>query len=215
MGNLEGVIKYQLNHQNTLIDKEISIAELTAWRTLLFDLKLIGQIEERYEGLGFGNISQRIESNISNTDSFLITGSQTGGIRVLNRQLYCTVLKAHPHLNTIDSEGKTKPSSESLTHASVYQQDKNIQAVIHIHCPEIWTNTTQLNLPYTASKIKYGTTEMATEVARLLNTADLKNKKIFSMLGHKDGIIAFSDSLESAAQIIIGYYAKSLTLDQN
>jgi len=214
MEDREGVIKYQLNHQTTPINAAISITELNAWRTILFNLKLIGQIEGRYDGLGFGNISQRIKSGSSDNNPFLITGSQTGAVETLSKQHYCTVLKACPYQNQIDSEGETKPSSESLTHAGIYQQDKSIQSVVHIHCPKIWNHTTQLGLPRTSAEIKYGTAEMANEVTRLLNTSELKTKKIFSMLGHRDGIVAFSDSIESAAQIILSYYAKSLALDQ-
>ena len=211
MEEREGVIKYQLNHQNTPIDTAMSITELTAWRSVLFNLSLIGKIKGRYNGLGFGNISQRVSSN---TQQFLITGSQTGGIETLKRQHYCLIATACPYQNTIDSKGEIEPSSESLTHASIYQHSQYVQFVIHIHCPEIWQMTKQLNLPHTAAHIPYGTTEMAHAVSHLLDAKELQEKKIFSMLGHQDGIVAFSHSIENAAQTLISYYAQSLALAQ-
>jgi len=51
MTETEGVIKYQLDHQDKPIDKKNSLSEINAWRTLLFKLQLIGQIENRYEAM--------------------------------------------------------------------------------------------------------------------------------------------------------------------
>jgi len=210
MTETEGVIKYTLDHISTVIDKDISITEINRWRTLLFKLQLIGQVKERYDGYGFGNISQRINPIHSTTDQFIISGTQTGGIEILTRQHYSHVLTAQPNKNYINSVGETKPSSEALTHASVYQQDKTIQAVIHIHSPEIWNNTEQLKLAHTPASIAYGTPAMAKEVEKLMCTEQLIKERIFSLLGHKDGIIAFADDLETAAMIIIRQFSKAI-----
>ncbi len=215
MTETEGVIKYQLDHQDETLEKNISIAEINTWRTLLFKLKLIGKIAGRYEGYGFGNISQRINCSNHNAIQFIISGTQTGGLETLSRQHYSHVLMANPIKNFIHSAGETKPSSEALTHASIYQQNSRIQAVIHVHSPEIWNNTQQLKLAFTSADITYGTPEMAIEVERLLQTEKLKTDQIFSMLGHKDGVIAFSDSIEKAACIIIKYFAKAVQLEQS
>ena len=87
--------------------------------------------------------------------------------------------------------------------------------MIHIHCPEIWNYTKQLKLPYTSADIEYGTPEMANEVKRLFNSGQLKDIHIFSMLGHKDGVIAYSESMKKAAQTIISYYSQAIALEQN
>ena len=216
MKEQEGVIKYNLNHHNTPLDRNISLSEINAWRTLLFKLELIGQIEGRYDGYGFGNISQRIpQSTTSKKIPFIISGTQTGSLESLSTHQYCIVLEALPNKNSIKSAGEIKPSSEALTHASVYEQDTFIQSVIHIHCPEIWDNTDKLNLPYTSADIPYGTPEMANEVKRLLKASGTKHTGIFSMLGHKDGIIAYSDSMEKAACLIIRSFSKAIALEQN
>jgi len=215
MTEIEGVIKYQLDHLNEAFEASFSVSEINAWRSLLFKLQLIGQVKDRYEGYGFGNISQRTNQSTPGAVQFIISGTQTGGITNLSRQHYCLVKNANPYKNSITSIGETKPSSEALTHASVYQHDKKIQAVIHVHSPEIWNNTDQLKLAHTSADIAYGTPEMANEVARLMQTDHLKSEKVFSMLGHKDGVIAFSDSLEDAAILLLKHYAKAIKVEQS
>src|SRR5512139_1489618 len=125
MKDQEGVIKYQLEHTQKPINEEFSISEINAWRTIIFRLGLIGQDPERYDNLGFGNISQRLDSQSS---QFIISSSQTGHIEHLSTEHYCLVVKADPQKNWIQSCGLYKPSSESLTHASIYAKDGNIQA---------------------------------------------------------------------------------------
>jgi len=215
MPDQEGVIKYKLSHQNIAIEEHIPIVEINAWRTLFFKLQLIGQVSERYDGYGFGNISQRLSSANLTYPPFIISGTQTGNIDSLSRHHYCVVLEANPLENSVKSAGKTQPSSESLTHACIYQQNKSIQAVIHIHSPEIWLNTQQLKLPYSAANVSYGTPEMAGEVKKLFDTASFQNTGIFSLLGHQDGIIAFSDSIEKAALLLIKTFSKALSIEQS
>lgn len=206
----EGVIKYKLSHQNIPINKNISIAEINAWRTIFYKLELIGQVAERYDGYGFGNISQRISSNKPEKVNFIISGTQTGGIECLSKIHYCIIEEASTKQNSIQSAGETKPSSEALTHASVYQLDNTIQSIIHIHCPEIWHKSQQIGLPCTSSNVAYGTPEMAEEVKRLFQSESLSNTAVFSMLGHEDGIISFSDSMEKAACSLITLYSKAI-----
>lgn len=211
MSETEGVIKYQLEHQTIALDTNLSLGEINAWRIILFKLELIGQIEGRYEGYGFGNISQRIKQHNLKPAQFIISGTQTGGIESLTNKHYSLVLAAYPDKNSIISKGECRPSSEALTHASVYQQNYEIQAVIHVHCPEIWHNTDSLKLAHTKADIAYGTPEMATEVERLFQTSLSQDTGIFSMLGHQDGIIAYSDSIEKAACLLIKYYALAIS----
>ena len=214
MPEQEGVIKYQLSHQHIAVEEHISIVELNAWRTLFFKLQLIGQVAERYDGYGFGNISQRLSSASLTDTPFIISGTQTGDIAILSRHHYCVVLKADPVRNSVKSAGKTRPSSESLTHACIYQQNQKIQAVIHIHSPEIWINSHQLELPCTAANIRYGTPEMAGEVKKLFAATPFQNTGVFSLLGHQDGIIAFSDSIEKAALLLIKIFSKAIAIEQ-
>lgn len=215
MKEIEGVIKYSLIHKDIALNKDISLSEINAWRTILFKLDFIGQTKERYDGYGFGNISQRTELSSTKNVPFIISGTQTGNLESLSRHHYCTVLEANPGNNNLKSAGKIKPSSEALTHATIYQQNNKIQSVIHIHCPEIWNNTDKLNLPSSRSEVKYGTPEMAEEVKRLFHVTPLQSTDVFSMSGHEDGIISFSDSMEKAANLLINLYSKALAIEQN
>jgi L-ribulose-5-phosphate 4-epimerase len=106
MKEQEGVIKYQLQHEQKLINAEFSLSEINAWRTVIFRLGLIGQDPERYDGLGFGNISQRLNSQGS---QFIISGTQAGSIEHLSPENYCLVVKADPRKNRLESCGLCNP----------------------------------------------------------------------------------------------------------
>ncbi len=212
MHDQEGVIKYQLRHTNKPISKQLPLSEINAWRSIFIRLQLMGQNDNRYDGLGYGNISQRI---VPTSNQFIISGTQTGHLPRLNLQHYVVVETADPDLNQLSSYGNSKPSSEALTHAMVYQQNKNIQAVIHVHCPEIWEHTTQLNIPQTDKNIAYGTPAMATAVEQLFAQGDLDQLHIFTMLGHKDGVISFGNSLSQAATLLIEQLSRAIAIAQN
>jgi hypothetical protein len=211
MKEQEGVVKYRLQHNQKPINEKFSFSEINAWRTVIFRLGLIGQDSGRYDNLGFGNISQRLDSQCS---QFIISGTQTGHIEHLSPEHYCLVVKAEPQKNRIQSCGLRKPSSESLTHASIYDQDSNIQAVIHVHCPEIWNHTASLNLPHIPADIPYGTVEMAMAVERLIQPGGLQQTSLFTMLGHEDGVVSFGGNMQEAAWVLIKYLALAIGIDQ-
>jgi L-ribulose-5-phosphate 4-epimerase len=124
------------------------------------------------------------------------------------------IVKAEPKQNRLESCGLCKPSSESLTHASVYAQDNAIQAVIHAHNPEIWKHTVALNLPHTTADIPYGTVEMATAVEQLFQSGKLAEISLFTMLGHEDGVVAFGRNMEEAAWELISHLARAIGIEQ-
>lgn len=211
MKDQEGVIKYQLEHTQKPINENFSLSEINAWRTIVFRLGLIGQDPERYDNLGFGNISQRLDIK---SGQFIISGSQTGHVEHLSPEHYCLVIKADPRKNRIQSCGLRKPSSESLTHASIYAQDGNIQAVIHVHSPEIWNHTEALNLPHIAADIPYGTVEMAIAVEQLFQSGNLQHTSLFTMLGHEDGVVSFGGNMQEAAWELIKYLSLAIGIEQ-
>lgn len=200
MPELEGVIKYQLHHQQQQLLTSGDLQALNAWRTILFQLNLIGQLPHKYAGLGFGNISYRL---VPGSEEFIISSTQTGHLPTLNDEHYVLIHNAKVKENSITSSGLNLPSSETLTHASVYQQNPAIQAVIHVHSPDIWLNTVKLGLPHTAANIAYGTPAMAQAVAALVNPSVNNPTGLFSMLGHEDGVVAYGPSLNTAACLLI------------
>lgn len=211
MKEQEGVIKYQLKHTQQPVNQPFPFSEINAWRTIAVRLDLIGQSPDRYDNIGFGNISQRIDAHSA---QFIISGTQTGHIEQLSPEHYCLIVKAEPQQNRLQSCGLCKPSSESLTHASIYAQDNTIQAVIHAHSPEIWKHTVALGLPHTSADVPYGTVEMATAVEQLFQSGNLAQISLFTMLGHEDGVVAFGRNMQEAAWELINCLSLAIGIEQ-
>jgi len=190
----EGYIKYQCNWIKSDAIQPQQIEEINKWRTTLFDEGYIGMYEN---GIGFGNISIRVNENL-----FLVSGSATGGIRHLSAADYALVTDYDFALNQLTCKGMTMASSESLTHAAIYNCSKETTAVIHVHHKEKWRRLLQ-QAATTNTSIPYGTPEMAYAIQDLI----LKNKigahKIIAMGGHEEGLIAFGKTLEEAALTIL------------
>jgi len=195
----EGVIKFQLDHTPADSFHESHITELNQWRKWMYDLGLIGIIDTPQGAVGYGNISVRT------AEGFLISGSQTGHLADLGAQHYALVTAAFPEENRLVSRGPIKPSSESLTHAVVYQQDPAINWVLHAHHKPIWLAAERLGIPQTSQDAAYGTPEMATETTRIFVETDVKEVRIFSMAGHEDGIVTFGETAELAAGVMEKY----------
>lgn len=212
MLELEGVIKYQLRHDDGELPATLDTTRLNGWRSLLYRLQLIGQQSDRYGGLGYGNISQRLTPGLP---GFVITGTQSGHLAYLGRQHFAVVTAADPLRNQLQSKGPTQPSSEALTHASVYQQQADAHAVIHVHSPALWRNAEQLGLPTTRADIAYGTVAMALAVEQLLQSGQLDAIRVFAMLGHEDGIVSFGGDLDQAASALLMQLARAITIEQS
>jgi hypothetical protein len=207
MQETEGVIKYQLRHTPTPPNNHWNLTTINIWRTLLYQLELIGQQADRYFGYGYGNISQRFAN-----EQFIITGTQTGGLSKLSAKNYCLVTKTNLSHNSLHSTGPCQPSSEALTHASVYAQDSATMCVIHAHSPEIWQATQALGLACTTKDIAYGTPEMAQAVTQLFLSGKLDKQPIFTLLGHEDGVITFGKDFPEAAFAMINTLAMARQL---
>jgi len=185
---IDGVIKYQLDYQPSSPLEPSSFTEIESLRERLFALKLIG-IEN---GIGYGNISKRVDK-----DSFVITGTQTGHLANLNREHYALIEKYNDKEFYLKASGAIKPSSEALTHGTIYNLDNNINAVIHIHSKTIWKFMLKGNYLKTED-VEYGSIEMIEEVNRIFKTIKpLENPK-FVMSGHEDGAMFFGKNLKEA-----------------
>eukprot|EP01084_Bolivina_argentea_P144372 253311_1 len=209
----EGVIKYNCEWIKDDI-KFDAIEHLLQARNRLHGLGLIAI--DKQTGIGFGNISQRIQKtdnfnkNVSDKVSFYITGSQTNLID--NNNMNETHFSIVNNYNIIENKlyciGPIRASSESMTHATIYELNNNINCVVHIHNNKLW-NICMNKLPTTNAKVRYGTPQMAKEVERLYaqyikNNNDLSG--IFVMGGHKDGLIAFGPSIEDATNLMVNIY---------
>jgi len=201
----EGVVQFNLKFLPADPLPAARLRSLNAWRQIFYRLGLIGQDPHRYGGLGYGNISVRLEPG--NAASFIISGTQTGGLSRLFPEHYPIVKTFDPATNRVVAEGVVRPSSESLTHGSLYRLDREIGAVIHAHSPDIWTQADTIGIPATRRNVRYGTPEMAEEVCRLFQSTSVGELKIFAMGGHEDGIVAFGSSMEQAGLTLVRYLA--------
>ncbi|MBK8970437.1 MAG: class II aldolase/adducin family protein [Hahellaceae bacterium] len=105
---------------------------------------------------------------------FVISGTQTGGKPELDASDYARVLEADVAHNRLRSTGETKPSSESLTHALLYQLSRDVVSVVHVHCPRLWGAATRLSLPCTPASAPYGSLAMVDAVRRLWQSGALQ-----------------------------------------
>jgi len=210
----EGVIKFQMQFAQSAPLPFESLREISAWRKIFYLTGLIGQDINRYGGFAYGNISQRLMSfDLSETQTpFIITGSQTGGLDELNENHFSMITACFPDKNLIIAEGPVQPSSESMTHGTIYALDSGLQSVIHAHSPSIWYNAKQLGIPFAHEDVEYGTPEMAYEIYRLFDETDVREKGIFVMGGHEDGVVAFGENIRHAGLILLNYLALSFQL---
>jgi hypothetical protein len=198
MSEDEGVIKFNLSFEITSADLRHDFSDLDHWHQTLKQATILGQDDQRYGGLGFGNLSERLPDR-----SFLISGTQTGSLDRLEPEHYSRVLKVDLVGNRVWAQGRVKPSSESLTHAVIYRLDTNIRFVFHVHSPDIWRNREVLFLPETTVDIPYGTIEMASAVRQLSDAGAFRERRILAMAGHEDGIISFAETAQIAGQALL------------
>jgi hypothetical protein len=203
MAETEGVIKFNLTFRTEKLGG-VDIGELSAWRKVLKDLGLLGQTPGRYDGYGFGNVSQRCAGG------FVISGTQTGALDAVTLDDYAVCETWDLQRNAVDAKGAVKPSSESLSHASIYDVHESVTCALHAHSPDIWRNSVELGIAVTEESAAYGTPEMAIEVRRL--TMDMDSPGIFSMGGHEDGVFTFGRSLAEAGQLMVHELVRARTL---
>ena len=207
----EGVIKFDLRYTAGPPVPEGTLTELNTWRNILWKHALIGQYPDRYDGYGFGNISQRINTRDEAVGQreFVISGTQTGHLEQLDNHHYARVTAYNADTNQVVASGPIMPSSESMTHGVIYDLDNKLHVVLHVHSPDIWKTAATQGIPVTRASVEYGTPEMSREVARLFAQTDVGEQGIFSMGGHEDGIVAFATSVEEAGNTLLTALTRS------
>lgn len=197
----EGYIKFDSHWQKTGALDKAEIESLNRWRRPLFDADLIGHYEEL--GIGFGNLSVR-----AGTDGrFIISGSQTGHLPELGAEHYALVEEYDIEANRVSSIGATEASSESMTHAAIYELDPEIGAVVHVHSEDLWKMLRGLAAT-TDANVGFGTPEMAREFRRLWEESDFRDTGIAVMAGHDSGLVSTGGNLQEAAERILALDAK-------
>lgn len=190
-----GAVKFTCEHVEVALAPFAGLAELNACRRRLLELGMVGVDAT---GIGYGNLSVRGSAS----GQFYITGSGTGGVPELGPEHYANVTAYDTARNWLRCEGRTVASSESLTHAAVYDAEPGARAVIHCHHAGAWKRLLDV-VPTTAADVGYGTTEMTVEVERLFRTTHLRQQRIFVMAGHENGLVAFGETLAKACELLI------------
>lgn len=189
-----GSIKFNCNWIKAAPLPYAAISQLNDWRDKLYDAGLIGA---NAGGIGYGNISKRLNGN-----TFIITGSSTGKIKKLTEEHYTTVTGYDIRNNILTTEGTIVASSESLTHAAIYESLPQINSVMHVHHYALWERLLTTH-PATDKTVEYGTPAMAEAIQHLLATSDPSQVKLFAMGGHEEGIISFGkDADEAGLQLL-------------
>ena len=195
----EGYIKFHCELQktgNTIPPDVFSI--INSWRTKMYSLNLIGAYEN---GIGFGNISVRVNG----TSKFYISGTATGNFEVLSPEDYVLVNGYNFKNNSLVCEGQIQASSESLSHAAIFEADEEINAVIHIHNMEMWGKGLN-TYPATHPEYSFGTPEIAMNIAKLLEKDSTRKNGIIIMGGHSEGILFFGKDLDEAGKNALKYF---------
>lgn len=200
----EGYIKFTVHLTAGDLPVCPALTRLNEVRTELHDLGLIGVLPA---GIGYGNVSVRLD----NSDKFIISGTATGGKRVLTPTDYCLVDSFDAVRNEVFCTGRIPASSESMSHGSVYQANPAINGVIHIHSGAMFRFMLAGGYPRTAAQAAYGTPEIAEETVRLVRAAGTV-QGIFVMAGHEDGVIAYGADIEPVRQLLLEVHRKSVGL---
>lgn len=188
----EGYIKFSCDWTKGPPFENAAIAELNTWRRPLFDAGLVGRNDDT--GVGFGNLSMRSGSDVQ----FIISGTQTGHLADLTGAHYAEVTDYDIEGNRITCHGPVKASSESLTHAAIYELGPTIQAIVHVHNDTLW-HELRNTIPTTDPTVTYGTPDMAEEFRRLYCDTDFTSSKIAVMGGHHGGLISIGHDMAEAA----------------
>lgn len=204
----EGIVQYRVVHRHRALDEtrwSDRLPQLLIWRDRLRGLGLIGQDPARYDGYGFGNLSCRADSLVRSPGrrSFLISAVQTSGLEQVTSEHFACVEAYDPERNAVVSHGLHEPSSESLSHAAVYDSSPSIGAVIHVHAPSLWAQRETLNLPTTDEEAQAGTVDMAEAISELWNSVAMGDVGVVAMGGHPDGLLAFGRDLREAGERLL------------
>jgi hypothetical protein len=196
VGSEEGYIKFGCEIEPADPDiPDLLYQALNGWRNQLRELRLIGMNEQ---GIGFGNLSVRLPG----TSRFYITGTATGEFKHAGRQHYTLVTGYSFSGNWVTCRGPLRASSESLSHAAIYEADAQMQSVIHVHHKKMWEHGIS-HLPVTDPACSFGTPDIAINIKALLQDFSVRKGGVLIMGGHPEGILFFGRSPDEAGNSVL------------
>lgn len=217
----EGIIKFACHWQPCPLYQCERAHVVLDVRNRLWDRGLVGAAAD---GTGFGNVSavvslnealelapdlvERVRSRYhAGQRCFLVTGSQTGREAVLDVSGLALVLEWSLAANELACAGPVRASSESLTHAALYEADSRIGGVVHVHAPWYWAHWPQ-DAPRTAADVPYGTPAMGYEIQKIWRETDTALSGAACMGGHRDGLLAWGPTVVQALETLLTMLAR-------
>jgi ribulose-5-phosphate 4-epimerase/fuculose-1-phosphate aldolase len=194
----EGYVKFSVRLREADIEPPDGLEALNSVRTKLFDIGMIGILPE---GVGFGNVSIKE----TGAHSFFISGTATGGKRILDFSDYCRVDTCSVERNEVHCSGHIRASAETLSHDAVYQANASIGCVIHVHHKPLFLKLLKSTCPATSPDAAYGTPEMARDIEQLVK-AHTPPHGILVMTGHEDGVIVWGRTVAEAYDVLMNNY---------
>ena len=189
----EGYVKYRCFHEDGPAPGHTDWQALNGLRSDLVKAGLVGVLDN---GVGYGNVSLRAEGE----GAFLISATATGHIPVLGPEHYALVLRCDIDGNTVWSRGPAQASSESMTHAAVYDAAPDIRCVVHAHHPGLYGQLLEGRAPATAPDAAYGTPAMARSVADLVRAHPADG--VIVMTGHPDGFLLYAPDVDHMRDLL-------------
>jgi ribulose-5-phosphate 4-epimerase/fuculose-1-phosphate aldolase len=200
--NSEGYIKFNcIRSVENIRILEKYFQQLSKWRQIMHEIGLIGVYSN---GVGYGNLSIRADSN-----SFYISGTATGRFSVLEEKHFALVNSWSYKQNSLQCTGMINASAESLSHAAIYETLSQTGAVIHVHHKGMWDKYIN-SKPATSTEVSYGSPEMALEIQKVIQKTDSHEENFLVMGGHEEGIITWGNTLDEAGEIILKHYKSFL-----
>lgn len=199
-GTGEGYVKYAAVLVPGDLPSDTDIGRLNEVRTELFDLGLIGV---RADGVGFGNVSVRY----GNEGRFVVSGTRTGGMRILDRADYCLVESFDPARNEVRCTGRVPASSEVMSHGSVYRANPEARCVVHVHDRDLFDFMLNAGYPSTPKEAAFGTPVLARAIEALVAAA-ASPEGIFATEGHEEGVFAYGRDCDAAFGLVAGVLEK-------
>jgi len=212
MNDTEGVIKFDLQFRPGELEDSDALQALLRWRDTFHRLGAIGRDPQLYEGIGFGNISHRLDESDAFI-TFIISGTQTGGYDVALKNHFTCVDQCDLDNNRVVAHGPIEPSSESLTHGAIYALSPAIRCVVHGHLPMLWRHAAELSIPVTPADVMYGTPQMARAMAQLFPAGGQLTEGVLAMLGHEDGVVLFGQDFAAVERRLVQLLEQAGVLD--
>lgn len=194
----EGVIRFRADHEDGDLpsDARRVARVLLPVRAELRRAGWLGRDPDRYGGYAYGNLSARLGE-----ERFVVSGTQTSDLDDADEDTFCVVEGWELEDNRVTSTGPVRPSSESLSHAALYQAALWIGVVLHVHAPGLFTRAARTGLPATGPDAEAGTVAIARDLLHL--GRDLEAPAgVVHMAGHPDGLLAYGETAPQALRAL-------------